>query len=69
MDQTVVPYSNPQHILRSGASKYVFVVYSGGDDQDSQDAAVVKFKLKMDGDISSANSSNDQIHNGNNQEL
>ena len=61
MEQTDVPYSSPQHILRSGASKYVFVVYSGGDDQDSQDAAVVKFKLKMDGDISSANSSKEEM--------
>ena len=59
MDQTDVPYSNPQHILRSGASKYVFVVYSGGDDQDSKDAAVVKFKLKIDGEVSSNNSSNE----------
>ena len=59
MDQTDVPYSNPQHILRSGASKYVFVVYSGGDDQDSKDAAVVKFKLKIDGEVSSNNSSKD----------
>lgn len=60
MEQTDVPYSNPQHILRSGASKYVFVVYSGGNDQDSQDTAVVKFKLRIDGDISSANSSNEE---------
>ena len=59
MDQTDDPYSNPQHILRSGASKYVFVVYSGGDDQDSKDAAVVKFKLKIDGEVSSNNSSKD----------
>ena len=59
MDQTDVPYSNPQHILRSGASKYMFVVYSGGDDQDSKDAAVVKFKLKIDGEVSSNNSSNE----------
>ena len=59
MDQTDVPYSNPQHILRSGASKYMFVVYSGGDDQDSKDAAVVKFKLKIDGEVSSNNSSKD----------
>ena len=59
MDQTDVPYSNPQHILRSGASKYMFVVYSGADDQDSKDAAVVKFKLKIDGEVSSNNSSKD----------
>ena len=59
MDQTDVPYSNPQHILRSGASKYMFVVYSGGDDQDSKDAAVVKFKLKIDGEVSSNNSSHE----------
>ena len=54
MDQTDVPYSHPQHILRSGGSKYVYVVYSG-EDEEARDAAVVKFKLKTDGEVSSAN--------------
>ena len=57
MDQTDVPYSNPQHILRSGGSKYLYVVYSGGEDEEARDAAVIKFKLKTDGEVSSANSS------------
>ena len=57
MEQTDVPYSSPQSILRSGVSKYLYVVYSGGEDEDAQDSAVVKFKLKMDGEVSSSNSS------------
>ena len=57
MDQTDVPYSNPQNVLRSGNSKFVYVVYSGGEGGAAKDAAVVKFKLKIDGEVSSSNSS------------
>ena len=57
MDQTDIPYSNPQRILRSGGSKYLYVVYSGSEDEEARDAAVVKYKLKTDGEVSSANSS------------